>query len=186
MRLLLLLLIPFSLLSQHGDILLLQKKHKTIRTWFTGSNIEFYTADHDAISASIDSVKNDTIYLGQYEVRLKTNAYGTTLRDTIFKYKLVFALSDIYSVPAKRKSSNVLGSGLLFTVAGAGYLTLNIINTLAEGEKIFADDNIPRLVLGGSLLAAGAIQRMLHHQRQEIRIGKKYRFKILSSRPASK
>jgi hypothetical protein len=186
MRFLLLLLVPFSLLSQRGDILLLQKNHKTIRTWFTGSNIDFFTADHNAISASIDSVKNDTLYLGQYELRLKTNAYGTTIRDTIFKYNLLFGLSDIYSVPANRRGSNVLGSGVLFMAAGAGYLTLNIINTLAEGEKVFGDDNIPRLVLGSSLLAAGVIQRMIHQKRQEYRIGKKFQFKALSSRTPSK
>ena len=182
----LLLLLPMAVHSQRGDILLLQKNHKTIRTWFTGSNIDFFTTDHTPISANIDSVKNDTIYLGQYEVRLKSSAYGTTIRDTIFKYNLVFSLSDIYSVPASRQRFGVLGSGLILKVAGAGYLTLNIINTLAEGEEILGDDNIPRLALGASLLAAGVIQGMIHHRRQEYRIGKKFHFKSLSASISAK
>ena len=180
MRLLLLLIFPLATYSQPGDILLLQKNHKTVRTWFTGSNIDFFTEDHTPVSGNIDSIRNDTLYLAQYEVRFHTNAYGTTVRDTIFKYALVFKLSDIYSVPAKRKRSNVLGTGLLFTVAGLGYLTLNIINTIAEDEAVFGEDNIPRLVLGSSLVVAGMIQRMIHHKREEYRIGKKYRFKTLT------
>ena len=71
----LLLLLPLAVQAQRGDILLLQKNHKTLRTWFTGSNIDFFTADHTPVSASIDSVKNDTLYLGHYEIRFKTNAF---------------------------------------------------------------------------------------------------------------
>lgn len=175
-------LLPIVIQAQGGDILLLQKNHKTVRTWFTGSNIVFFTADHTPVSATIDSLKNDTLFMAQYETRLKTNSLGITVRDTIFKYKLVFSLSDIYSVPANRRGSNVLGSGIIFMVAGAGYLALNVINTIAEGEKVFGDDNIPRLVLGGSLLAVGVLQRMLHSHRQEYRIGKKFRFKTLNSK----
>ena len=175
----LLYLLPFCVNAQNSDILLLQKHHKTVSTWLRGYTFNFYTTDHSFVSAVIDSVKNDSLYLAQYQVNTHTNLMGMVTTDTVKKYILLFSLADIGSVPANRRRSNVLGNGTIFLVAGGAYLALNVINTIADGDPVFGEDNLSHLALGASLLGIGIIQRLIHHRTDEYRIGKKYRFKIL-------
>ena len=172
-------LLPFCLHAQTSDILLLQKNHKTVSTWLRGYTLNFYTRDHSYVSAVIDSVKNDSLYLAQYNMYTHTNLAGFVTTDTVHKYTLLFSISDIGSVPANRKHSNVLGNGTLFFVAGGAYLALNVINTVADGDPVFGEDNLSHLALGASLLGVGLVQRLIHNKTDEYRVGKKYRFKIL-------
>lgn len=150
-----------------------------MRQFFRGNQIDFYTTEHAGISAIIDSIKRDSIFLVQYDVKMLPNRFGTFAPDTLGAYKLQFSLQNIYSFPAQRKSGGFFTNGALFGLAGSAYLLLNIINTSSQGDKVFASDNMGHLALGAALIGTGLIQHLVHLQRQEYVVGKKYQLKYL-------
>jgi hypothetical protein len=175
--LLLLLLVPGILHAQPSDILLLQKKQRTIRQFFAGSQIDFYTTEHMGVSAVVDYIKRDSLFLLQYDIKMMPNIFGTFAPDTLAVYKIQFSLKNIYSFPAKPKRFAFLTNGTLLMIGGSAYLAVNIINTLREHDPPFGKDNLPNIIGGVAAFAAGFL---LHNaQTTEYKLGKKYQLKYL-------
>jgi hypothetical protein len=177
MRYLLILLFPISLAGQQSDILLLQKNHRSIRQFFPGTTITFFTTEHMGVSAVIDYISRDSLFLLQYDVKMVPNIFGTLSPDTLAVYKLQFSLKNIYSFPADPRKFAFVTNGNLFMLGGSAYLVLNLVNTLREGDPPFGKDNLPNIIGGVTAFAFG----FLLHKTQvtEYRLGKKYSLKYL-------
>lgn len=179
MKLFLLLLLPLIVSAQNSDILLLRRKHTTIRQYFPGNSIEFFTTEHMYVSGNIDSIKRDSLFLTYYDIRMVPNIFGSFAPDTASKYQLLFSIHNIGSFPARQKGFNFITNGTLLMMAGGAYLALNVINTLSQGEKVFSSDNSSHLIIGASLLGAGILLHQLTKSSDEFRLGKKYYLKYL-------
>jgi hypothetical protein len=179
MRFLLLLLLPVFTTAQSSDILLLQKHNRTIRQFFAGNFIQFYTTEHQLISANIDSIRRDSLFLVQYDIRMVPNIFGTYAPDTTGRYQLLFSLANIGSFPANSKRINIFTNGTLLITGGSAFLLLNVINTLSSGDRLFAANNTGYLTLGATILAAGILQKLITVNSDEYRLGKKYHLKYL-------
>lgn len=181
MRWLFVLLLPLTLFSQSSDILLLQKNHRTIRQFHPGTPVTFFTTEHLAVSAIVDSIKRDSIFLLQYGVRMVPNGFGGYRPDTLGRYKLGFSLDNIYSFPAPPPRFAVIRNGLIFMIGGAAYLVLNLVNSTREKVPPFGKDNRPHLAWGAGAVVFGYL---LHRLRvKEYRVGKKYQLKYLEVQP---
>lgn len=176
-RFLLIFLFPVSLAAQQSDILLLQKNHRTIRQFFSGNNITFFTTEHMGVSAVIDYIKRDSLFLLQYDVKMVPNIFGTFSPDTLAVYNVNFSLKNIYSFPADPRKFAFITNGNLFMLGGGAYLVLNIVNTLREHDAPFGKDNMPNIIGGVTAFAFG----FLLHKSQvtEYRLGRKYQLKYL-------
>lgn len=174
-----LILLSPALKAQQSDILLLQKHNRTIRQFFVGNNIDFYTTEHMGVSAVIDSIKRDSLFLSQHDIRMMPTAIGTFAADTLAVYQLRFSIKNIYSFPATPRKFSFLTNGTLLMIGGGGYLLLNIINTIREGDPVFGEDNLPSVIGGTAAFAAGFLLNRLHASKAEYKLGKKYKLKYL-------
>ena len=132
MKLLFPLLFLFSLdAAAQSDILILKKKNKTIATYYKGSNIAFSTSTGAYRDASIERMKNDTLYLREYITQYLPTTFGTYIIDTIGSYHYQYHYNQIAAMgKSEKKGFNLRGSGaslmgggaLLIIGSGAVYL----------------------------------------------------------------
>jgi hypothetical protein len=177
MRFLLVLLFPLNVVAQQSDILLLQKNNRSIRQFFPGTTISFFTTDGVGVSAVVDHIKSDSLFLVQYDVRMVPNIFGTYSPDTVAVYNLNYSVKNIGSFPADPRKFAFITNGNLFMLGGSAYLVLNLVNTLREGDPPFGKDNLPNIIGGVTAFAFGYL---LHKtQVTEYRLGKKYKLKYL-------
>lgn len=173
----LLLLCTSAAQAQNSDILLLRKGNRTIRSFFKGSQIEFYTQEKTFVHGVVDSIKRDSLFLLYYDAQMVPTALGGMVLDTLGVYNMNYSLKNIYSFPARQKGFPLVTGGTLFMVGGAAYLALNIVNTLREKEPVFGKDNLPRVLGGVGAVALGWLLHKTHST--ENRIGRKYKLKYL-------
>jgi hypothetical protein len=175
-------LAPFWVMGQQAscDILLLRKGTKVLEKYFAERPITFYTTDGMPVSGKINCIKNDSIYLVNYQVRRVQTAEGGIRMDTTGKYRLNFSIANIGSFPAGRQpGKNIVTDGTLLVLAGAGYLVLNIINTTREGDPPFGSENLPNVLAASGAVITGFLLKKAWRKRWVI--GKKFNLKLLKS-----
>jgi hypothetical protein len=164
--------------AQTSDILLLRKGNRTVRSFFKGSQIEFFTQEKTFVHGVVDSIKRDSLFLLYYDARMVPTALGGMVYDTLGVYNMNFSLQDIYSFPARQKGGfPLLTQGTLFLVGGTAYLALNVVNTIREKEPVFGKDNLPRVIGGVSAVVLGTLLQKT--RKTENKVGKKYTLKYL-------
>jgi len=167
-----------SALAQQSDILMLQKHQRTITNYYAGSNISFFTTDRMPVSGVIDSLKRDSLFLTQYDVRRFMTAQGASYIDTTGKFRMAFSVASIGYFPYTGRQPQSFW-GRLLMLGGGGFLLVNMVNTLRVNEPPFGKDNLPRVLgaLGAVALGAG----LLATQKDQVKLGGKYRLKYLSA-----
>ena len=128
-----LLFISTTSFAQSADFIILKKHNKTIQTFYSGTNIAF-TAERGAfINATINGIKNDTLYLQEFIIRYLPTTIGTYIIDTIGSYHYKYHYTQIMAIGKKEKTNfNMKGSGA--ALFGGGVLL-----TLASGVVYVAD-----------------------------------------------
>lgn len=176
------LLLPFYSIAQEQtcDILLLKKGNKTVAKYFYESYIAFYTTDGMPVNGRIDCIKNDSIFLSQYQVQRIQTPDGAIRFDTSGRYRLQFSIANIGSFPVgKQRGKNLITDGRLLMVAGAGYLAVNLINTTRQGEPPFGSENLPNVLASSAALLTGFLLSKSWPTRWKI--GNRYTLKVLKS-----
>lgn len=135
--------------AQSADFIILKKKSKTVKIFFTGSNIEFVTTSGAYRSALINNIKNDSIFLQEFLVTKRPTTLGFFVIDTLGSFKYAYNYKEIYHFGQENKKFNLAGSGA--ALLGGGTLI-----TLASGVVYLADNNnfSPALLAAGAGLAA--------------------------------
>ncbi|HSK14484.1 MAG TPA: hypothetical protein VK907_14785 [Phnomibacter sp.] len=163
---------------QGNAILVLKKNNKTLAKFYPGSFISFYTTEGMPVHGSVSRLTPDSIYIEQYSIRRMMRADGALVFDTSNIYRAMFHLNNIGSFPAgKQKKKNIVTDGTLLKIGGAGYLALNLINTLRDGDPPFGQENLPHVLGAAGAMALGTGLR--HMWPKRYRLGKKYSLKVL-------
>ena len=181
MRITLLLIICTLFGVAHGqnDLLLLRKHNKTIRQFYPDMNIDFYVDGKQLISGQIASIKNDSLYLNQFDVRRGFTEWGSFYYDTITTYHLAFAFKDVIGFPSMARSSSV-SLPTLMMVGATGFAALNVINSVTQKEKLGGEKNLQRLGTAAGVFAVGYIWKKIKTKASYWEIGKKYKLLYLS------
>lgn len=164
-------------LSQPSDFIVLKKDQRTVKSFFAGSNIGFKTAN-GSYTGQITSVKKDSLFINQYDVRQVLTNFGFYVIDTVATYRLVFNYKDIIKVEnQKRKGFNWAASG--GTLFGGGIL----ITAVGLGTWIFTKPETqyhasPALVISAGALA-GVGYLLLRSSSSYYSIGKKYQLEYV-------
>ena len=75
------------------------------------------------------------------------------------------------------KHVSIIDNGILFQVAGATYITLNIANSIIQKDPFFAAQNLTNIGIAAGVLLFGKILQWSHPT--QITIGKKYQLQII-------
>ena len=174
----LLLLIFYSTsFSQPSDFLALKKNHTTVRSYFAGSFITFGTV-MGTYSGKITSIKKDSLFIDQYDVRQMPTHLGVYVLDTIATYHLAFNYKEIINLDNAKKGfdwsasgGTLLGGGVLLTTIGLGTWIFTKPHT-----KYYAS---PYLI-GASAALAGVGYLILKKNGRGIVLGKKYSLEYIN------
>jgi hypothetical protein len=124
-------LFSLSCFSQSSDFIILKKKGRTTKSYYTGTQIEFVTNAGAYRNALITAVRNDSVYLQEFVIRQLPTTLGTYITDTAGSFRYIYHYKDIAAMgaPAKGKfnwrgsgSSLMGGSVLLILGSGVVYL----------------------------------------------------------------
>lgn len=158
--------------SQSADFIQLKKNNKIITTFYSGGNIAFTAASGSFINATINGIKNDTLYLQEFIIRYLPTTFGTYIIDTAGSYHYKYHYNQIAAIGQKEKTNfNVKGSGA--ALFGGGVLL-----TLASGVVYVADRekfSLPLLLASVGLGTVGYFMAKGKKHGGGMVIGKKYK-----------
>ena len=176
MKKLLIIIFYFSIVqtcaAQTGDMIVLKKKNQTVKTFMKGVPATFVTTSGNLISVFVQDVKNDSLYYKEVIVRQVPTQWGVSKPDTMATLIRGIHYQEIAAVPKRWQSFSYIRDGSIFMIGGAGYLALNVANTIIGSEKLFDKENIPRLVGGAAAFGVGKLMQTLN--KKEMVVGKKY------------
>jgi hypothetical protein len=164
--------------AQNGRLLLLKERGVTIRTFSVGDYINFQFNNGQWLTAYVSAIKQDTIQINQFALQRVMTMFGTYREDTLKLGKLLLHINEIIGLAKDRGHYNsVLANGAFLQVGGAGYVLLNVANSLIKNDPVLEQKNIPKLIGG---LVAVVVGKLLRKANPNYRpIGKRFSLEIL-------
>jgi hypothetical protein len=177
-QLLILFVFTFSIQQSfsQSDLLVLKEKNRTIQTWVPGSIINFQFSSKQWIQGIIKTIRNDSIIMEQIVIQTIPNQFGFPTIDTAKFGLMKFHVNEIYGMP-KKDNAGIITNGALFKLGSAGYIFVNLINTLAHKEALFSPENATRLGIAAGVFLVGTILGATH--KTYITLGKRYRMETI-------
>ena len=158
--------------QKSNGVLFLKKHNKTVKTWFPGTDIVVFTSGGGKVSGNIERITKDSLWLVYYQTAMVPTFAGTAVLDTLGRYPIHLAITELEAVPAIYRRRSILLNGTLYKLGGAAYLVVNAINTGREKQPYFGSDNIPRLVGGLAAIVVGFL--LDKSKKEKFVVGKKY------------
>ena len=156
--------------SQASDFITVKKKNnRTIKTFFPGVHISFQTYDKRQANGLITAIRNDSVFVKEWDIRPLFNSLGIPITDTVGAYMSGFHYKEIEKVDVSDKMKlQQLTPGRILIIGGTGYAILNVINGAYLHESITSSKNLKSLGIAGSAVGAGILTNYL------LKKGKKY------------
>jgi hypothetical protein len=162
-----------------NDFIVVKKKDHTLKTLFSGSHISFTTSLRYH-SGRISSIKNDSLYLLEYDVRKMPTNLGVYILDTVAVYGTAIFYKDILKIQHQKNGfdisasgASLLGGGILITTIGLGTWIFT-----KSGDRYHAS---PKLIIGSAILGAAGYA-LLKTNANSYTIGKKYRLNYIKTK----
>lgn len=155
-----------------GDMIVLKKRGKMIHSYFPGKEI-FYQSDNGVHNAYINAIKDDSLFLAQFDIRQVMTFMGTYAIDTVATYRYSINYHDITAIVKPPKSNfswHGIGSTLYY---GGAVLTAAGLVTWALAKPNTRYYARPELVIGAAA-ATGIGYLLMHTKTRSMDIGKKY------------
>lgn len=168
----LLLLLSAAAFCQNADFIQLKKRGKTVTVFYSGMNISFTTTSGSNITALINGIQHDTLYLQEFIVQYIPTNIGTYIIDTLGSYRYTFHYNQVAAIGKKERTNfNVKGSGAALLGGGALIALGSGVVFIADREKFSAPLLLSSIGLGtlGYFMAKGK------KGGNAIPIGKKYK-----------
>ena len=178
---LLLFLTPHFTSAQSADFIILKKKNRTVKMFYTGSNIEFVTNTGAYRNAVITKIKNDSIFLKEYIINRIPTTLGFYVVDTAGSFHYDYSYKQIAYFGKENKKFNIGGSGSALLGGGA-------LLSFASGVVYLVDRKnfSPALLAAGAGLAAVGYL-MSKGSNKGITVGKKkYRLQYMNTNVSQK
>lgn len=167
-----LLLVSIASFSQSADFIQLKKHNKPVATFYSGMNITLTARSGANITALINGIQNDTLYLQEFIIRYLPTTFGTYIIDTAGSYRYKYHYNQIAAIGKMEKTNfNTRGSGAALFGGGA-------LLTLASGVVYVADRkkfSLPLLLTSAGLGTLGYFMAKGKKTGNAMVIGKKYK-----------
>lgn len=161
-----------------SDVLVFKKKNQNIQSWVKDDFIHFQYVTTQWINGKIKRIANDSIFVNCYITRQVPNQFGFPTIDTSWYGLMSIHVSEIIGMPGNRYKSGMFTSGSLLKIGSAGYVFLNLFNSLKNGEAVFASPNLRNIGIAAGIFLLGHLQSLKY--KSYIRMGKKYSIQIIS------
>ena len=166
----------YSLAAQ-TNVLLLQKRNKTFKSYYEGHYITLETVDKNFADGVITGIKNDSIYIRHFDIQKSYSDYGGIYFDTAFRYTTAIHYKDIGAILILNPKSNRKTNGTILMIAGGGVMVLGAVNGLYRGDPPKDWYKPSGYITAAVLFVLGFWLKRSTDKRYSI--GKKYDLKIL-------
>jgi hypothetical protein len=145
--------------SQPSDIISVRKGNGNIvKTFIASSPIIFETKSGMYVNGIIKQIKNDSVFVTTYDIRIFQTNLGVTMVDTIARHIAGIHYKDILKIKVFRRHRFIRGKiDKLLMYGGAGYFGLNIINGSYFNQPITDKKNLRSLSISLGAFGAGLI-----------------------------
>ncbi|HEX8314621.1 MAG TPA: hypothetical protein VF609_06505 [Flavisolibacter sp.] len=149
--------------AQSLDYISIRKKNgRVIKNIYNGSHVLLQTVDGSYLQGPVNAIRNDSIFLTIYDIRLYQTIWGSIIRDTITSTLVGMHYKDIGRVHLNRRTTFVQRSmGPLLMLGGAGYLAVNVLNGALFDIPIADKQNLKRLGTAAGLFGIGYLIQKL-------------------------
>ena len=149
--------------SQASDFISVKKRNnRTLKTFFPGVHIFFETFDKRQVSGTITAIRNDSVFVKEWDVRPMINSLGIPVTDTVGAYLSGFHYKEINKVEVSdRMKLQQLTPGRILIIGGTGYALLNVINGAYLHQSITSSKNLTSLGIAAGAVGAGFITNYL-------------------------
>lgn len=169
-----------AITAQNSDIILLKKNNKTIQSYYEGQQIAFVTVHGVYKNAVISKIKNDSLFLQEFDVRPMTTQFGFYIIDTLGSYSSVYPYKDIKKIIKQRKGFDLAASGSV--LLGGGML----IAVISGVVFLVSPDKFSPFLLGAAVALGVTGYFLSKKANKEIEIGrKKYELVYLNMQQVS-
>jgi hypothetical protein len=175
--LLLLFLLPNLFAYSQNDVLLLQRRGKNHKTYFTGRYIYIQTKQGNYADGIITAIMKDSIYIRHFDIQRSFTDFGGIYFDTAFRYTTAIHYKDIGAIISNKDQSGRKNRGTLLMIAGGGVMALGAINGLYRGDAPRDWYKPSGYIVAGTLTGLGALLK--YGGNPKTPIGRKYSLKIL-------
>jgi hypothetical protein len=135
--------------AQDGKLLVLKDRGIIVKSYVSGSYINFELSNHQWIKGYVNWVKSDSIQVKMFTLQQTTTVYGTWGEDTLKLGPLTIHINEIISFPHDAGHyQSVFSNGSFLKIGGIGYAGLNIANSLIKKDPVFSSTNITRITGG--------------------------------------
>ena len=167
-----------DLKAQGGKLLLLKDRGVIIRSFTEGNYINFEFSNAQWLTGYIDWIKDDSIQINQFALQGNVTMFGTYAQDTLRIGRLVLHINEIKAFAKDRgRFRSVFTNGAFLKAGGIGFVSLNIINSVIDGDPVFEKNNIPKLAGGLTAWLAGVLVKKSNPDYRPI--GKRFSVEIL-------
>lgn len=172
------LFIVIATFAQNGKLLALKDKGIIVRSFTSGSYINFQFVNHQWITGYVDWIKEDSLQIKQFALQGVMTPYGTYAEDSLQLGPMRIHVREIIGFAhEKGHYTSVLTHGTLLQVAGPLYAGLNITNSLLKKDPVFSNRNLPQIAGGVVAWLLGNWQRKSHPNYRPI--GKRFSVEII-------
>lgn len=164
-----------ALANSQASVLLLKKNGRTIDRFYSGKDFVFTTKDGMPVHGRLDSIIRDSLFLTYFQEQRVVTQFGTTTTQITGQYDLKFSMANVGSLPRDKRSGLIPG---ILILGGLAYTTVNIVNTVREGDPPFGKDNIGNVLAGLGSATAGWL--LLKSRRTKYVLGDKYTLEVIN------
>ena len=158
--------------SQASDFITVKKKNnRTIKTFFPGLPISFETHDKRQAAGLITAIRNDSVFVKEWDIRPMMNSLGIPFRDTVSEYLSGFHYKEIATIDVSdRQKLQQLTPGRILIIGGTGYALLNVINGAYLHESVTSSKNLTSLGIAAGAVGTGILTNWLLKKSKKYRI----------------
>ncbi len=157
-----------------SDYITLKKPNgRHVAVYFVGTKINFIRAGGQEIEGIVEAVRNDSVFVRQWNIQTYMTQFGTTRVDTFGYFIHKMDYREIYRINTDKKESwRFVKNGSIFMIGGAGYALLNVINGAYLDQPLSDPRNLTSLGIALGVAGGGFILNRIYRKKE--RTGKKY------------
>src|SRR5262245_35579329 len=111
-----------TVVAQHTEdfISLRKKNNRHVASYFKGSQIEYQDVRGNHVTGIIQAIRNDSLFVKQWQVGTYMTQFGTTRVDTAGSLLHQLHYKEVFQIfPSKKESFTYVKNGSIFMIAGA-------------------------------------------------------------------
>jgi hypothetical protein len=162
--------------NAQSDLLILRKHSKTVKSFFPGTEMNFYIGNHYH-TGSVTSIQRDSIYLIYYDVRHLMTNLGFFMLDTVATYPFSVDYREITSFNKERKNFNWSGSGAALMGGGVLLATAGLVTWILTKPNTQYHASPQFVIAAAAIGAAGYL--IMKSGSKNIKLGKKYTLRYI-------